>query len=102
MKTWVGIALLWSAAAAANADDIVRWTDENGVVHFGHSYLAQGPASVVEVNPANSMDAPNTSQVRTKRSGPAVRIISKAGKKNKRGWVGYRPQHRGNRARIRR
>lgn len=70
------------------AGEIVRWVDADGVTQFTDPQLAAAPATVVEVQPANGMAVPSGAP--PSNSGRATFIkISKAPKKNKRGWQGY-------------
>jgi len=50
--------LLCSAAACAAAQDVYRWVDERGVVHYGEKPPANRPSTVVNTRPAaGSVDA---------------------------------------------
>ena len=77
---------IWSHSAAAT--EIVRWVDESGVTQFTDRQFSPGPATVVEVQPANGMAVPTGGL--TRKSGPKpVARIGIAPKKNKGGWRGY-------------
>jgi hypothetical protein len=76
-------ALLCTHAVAAA--EIVRWVDANGVTQFTDPQLAAAPATVVQLQSANGMDVPSGAPTRSGR-GPSFTKISKAPKKNKRGW----------------
>ncbi|MEM1230049.1 MAG: hypothetical protein AAGI15_05890 [Pseudomonadota bacterium] len=91
MKIWVAGVLLWSAAATAYGHDIVRWTDQDGKTHFGHSYLAPDSAQPVTLGITNSMDVPEVGRsFRSRRnSGPTYRLIPRGEWKNKDGWRGF-------------
>ncbi|MFP6837756.1 MAG: hypothetical protein VB948_16800 [Pseudomonadales bacterium] len=66
----------------------MRWVDEDGVTQFTDGQFSAGPATVVQVQPANGMVVPISPE--THRGGsPAVTRIAMAPKKNKRGWRGY-------------
>ncbi|MCZ6711706.1 MAG: DUF4124 domain-containing protein [Gammaproteobacteria bacterium] len=76
----------WTHSAAAS--EIVRWVDDAGVTQFTDGQFSPGPATVVQVQPANGMVVPTGAP--TRRSGPpAITRIGIAPKKNKRGWRGY-------------
>jgi hypothetical protein len=78
---------VWSHSAAAT--EIVRWVDESGVTQFTDRQFSPGPATVVDVQPANAMAVPTGAPRR--KSGPKpVARIGIAPKQNKRGWHGYR------------
>ena len=95
-KSLTLMALTFAIVSQANAAEIAKWVDEHGVTHFGNPQFAPATQSEkVEVQPANAMDAPDTSVLsqRTRVSHKVV-TIKKAAKKNKRGWRGYRSTSR--------
>jgi len=52
------LSLLCSVAACAAAQDIYRWVDQRGVVHYGEKPPANRPSTVVNTRPAaGSVDA---------------------------------------------
>jgi len=89
--------LIWLACTAhvAQADEIVRWVDADGVTHFSDPHLAAAPAAVVEVQPANGMAVPMVT-AKPSSTRPAFTKLSKPEKKNKRGWRGYQSTLHGN------
>jgi hypothetical protein len=83
---------VWSHSAAAT--EIVRWVDESGVTQFTDRQFSPGPATVVDVNPANGMAVPTGAP--TRKSGPKpVARIGIPPKQNKRGWRGRGYSSRG-------
>jgi hypothetical protein len=81
-----------AVGAVAESPEIVKWVDEDGITHFGNPQFAPPEkAEAVEVHPANAMDVPDASHVPSaKRTGRQYVELKKPGKKNKRGWRGYR------------
>ncbi len=52
------VVFLCLAAAHAAAEDIYRWTDERGVIHYGEKPPANKPATLINTRPAaGSVDA---------------------------------------------
>ncbi len=86
-------ALLSGAAAAAQAQEISRWTDENGQVHFGnHQFAPQDRSERIDVEPANGMVAPDTRPLyprRASRPGRMVYVPHNTENKHVKGWRGY-------------
>jgi hypothetical protein len=75
-------AAVWTHSAVAG--EIVRWVDEDGVTQFTDGQFSAGPATVVQVQPANGMVVPISPE--THRGGsPTVTRIAMAPKKNTRG-----------------
>jgi hypothetical protein len=71
-------AALLAASALATADEIVRWVDNNGRIHFTSAQLAppqQG--KVIEVEDTNSMDVPTAPPARKATGRPAVATLQK-------------------------
>lgn len=90
MSRWVFGLLLAGLATTAVAQDIVRWTDEQGVVHFGNAYLAPRAAEPVELRATNGMDVPQGSpNARQRGNGGAMRLVQRKRVKNKDGWRGF-------------
>ena len=86
------------AAGGVAANDVMRWTDENGVTHFGSPQFAPTEAESVDVEPANGMAVPsNTGDPLTDARGPTFTKLEMAPKKNPRGWrqARERPRSRG-------
>ncbi len=85
----IGLVGLMLTATQANASGVVKWVDDEGVVHFSEPHLAQAPATKVTIQPANGMDRATAPHLnRNNRS--SFTIIKKPGKKNKDGWNGKR------------
>ena len=80
--------------AQASEVRIAKWTDSNGVTHFGDAQFAPATAKEVDVPPANGMNAPATMPNRQRASGPVWTVIDQAPKQNKVGWrsKGQAPQ----------
>ncbi len=60
MKKLLTAALVLAAAAAANAGQVVKWTDANGVVHFeaaGVTNMKAANAEVIEVQEAQNIQS---------------------------------------------
>ena len=79
-------------ASVTFADEVVTWTDANGVTHFGNAQFAPaGKGQAVDIKPANAMDAPDTSKVRGSRhnQGPSVVTLDRPLVKNPRGFRGF-------------
>ena len=76
-----------SAYAGQNEPSVVRWVDENGITQFTDASFAP-TAEVVKIPKANGMDVPKSTPAST-ASRPNFVKISKAPKKNKRGWRGH-------------
>lgn len=76
-------------AASANAGEVLRWVDGNGVTHFGDRNAAPDiGARIVDVHETNGMVAPDTAVL--DQTVPGSRIaLQRAQVQNKRGWRGY-------------
>ena len=96
----IGGLLNLGLAGSTHASGVVKWVDADGVVHFSQPHLAQGPATNVEVPPANGMDK---AEYRAPARGSGkFKLITKAGKKTKDGWQGYNYTERERQRRYRR
>jgi hypothetical protein len=73
-------------AAHANANNITRWVDDQGVTHFGDASLAPAEATEVQVAATNGMDKPSGIASSSRHNGPVWTVIDQAPKQNKRGW----------------
>ena len=83
-------------SGSAFADDMVKWIDEDGAVHFGNAQFAPaGAGEPVVLHPANGMDVPNVGILLHRESRRVMNIvmIKRARMKNPRGWRGYRGRH---------
>ena len=57
-RIFLFIACFYAVAVGAAAEDIYRWTDERGVIHYGEKPPANRPSTVVNTRPAaGSVDA---------------------------------------------
>ena len=96
MGAFAIIALL--AASAAQAGEIVRWVDADGVVHFGDRQAAPSQGSeTVQLRSANSMDAPDTSVLRQDQQAQVVKL-KRPQRENERGWRGYESRSKARRS----
>lgn len=92
-------------SGSAFAEDMVKWTDNNGAVHFGDAQFAPaGVGEAVALHPANSMDVPKLGILhqRESRRGMNIVMIKRAHMKNPRGWRGFqsRQSRRSGRSRL--
>ena len=77
-------------AMPASANEISRWTDAEGNVHFGNPQFApSGQGEAVHVHTANAMDVPEVARTRDRAGTPSVSYLKKAAKQNPRGWRGF-------------
>lgn len=76
-------------AGSAVASDIVTWTDDQGVVHFGNARLGPTAARRVDVAPANGMDKPEVPAARDAANGPAMILIEREPNRETIGWRGH-------------
>lgn len=83
------VLLLSLLAGTAVADDIVTWTDDQGITHFGNARLAPTEARRVEVAPANGMDTPETPATRGSAGRPAMILIERQPNREAIGWRGH-------------
>jgi hypothetical protein len=86
-----------SAYAGKKEPDIVRWVDENGITQFTDASFAP-TAEAVKIPKANRMDVPKVASA-SAAARPKFVKISKAPKKNKRGWRGHEGRSRASRRR---
>jgi hypothetical protein len=84
-----GLICLALGAQGVTASEIVRWVDADGITQFTDPQYATSPASVVAVQQANGMVVPTSVGSHNGNGRPSFTRISKAPKKNKRGWRGY-------------
>lgn len=76
--------------ATAQAGEIARWVDADGVTHFGNPQFAPDQAVPVQVTPANRMDVPESLPASaTRRGGPSVVVLEKEANRQTRGWRGH-------------
>jgi hypothetical protein len=83
---------------SALANDMVKWTDEDGAVHFGNAQFAPaGAGEPVALHPANRMDVPNLGILHQRASRQKLNIvmIKRVHMKNPRGWRGYQSRRGG-------
>jgi len=80
--------LLLSLSSLSLAGDVVRWVDQDGIVHFTDPSYAPH-AEVVNIPRANGMDVPQGGAPKS-QTRPKFIKIAKAPKRNKRGWRGHR------------
>jgi Domain of unknown function (DUF4124) len=77
-------------ASSAKAGEVLKWTDANGVTHFGDRNAApdQG-ANVISVQKANGMIAPDTRILEQNLTSAQTITLNRQQVTNKRGWRGY-------------
>ncbi len=83
------VLLLSLLAGSAEANDIVTWTDDQGVTHFGNARLAPATARRVQVAPANGMETPVAPATRNTSDGPAMILIERPANRETIGWRGH-------------
>jgi len=82
--------------AQAGDDRIARWTDADGITHFGDARFAPATATAVEIAPTNGMTVPTNAPASSSK-GPAWTVISRAPKQNPIGWRATRKRTNNNR-----
>ena len=97
-KSLLFVALVAFVGAAAQAAEIAKWVDEDGVTHFGNPQFAPpADSEKITVQDANAMEVPDASGFTRSRSNHRPYVyLKKASKKNKRGWRGFRSQRQRN------
>ncbi len=104
-RAFLLVALL-GAATGAQAQEISRWIDENGQVHFGNPQFApQDRSERVDVAPTNGMQAVDTDllyQRRAPRAGRMVYVPHNTSNKHVKGWRGHEQAAFQNRAQFNR